>query len=209
MPTEPTSAAVDRRQLDDLVPPPWPTWRRALVVLAALVAGAAIVVLVRSGVVVPQLSHHSDWGAGVNGADPERLVAERYVPLRNEGWVPVTLEGLELPELADVTWREVEGLPATLEPGDIHEVVVRFVAHGCEVDVGGYDVFPVRARAGLAPSQVIEVDPPTSRDPTLRTTYRNEDGGEVTLPVWPDQPPSWILDTIDAVCLTPPEEFAG
>lgn len=203
MPHQPSSPDLERR-LDSLIPPPWSTARRWLVATGVLTVVAAAVTLVVSGLAGPRLVHDDGWGGGVDAADPDRLSVERIVPLRNTGWVPVTVESFEPADLENVRWGEVDGLPTTLEPGQTREIVVHLEVGGCDVDLGGYDVYPFRARSGLAPARVVEVDAPHATDPTMRTTYRTDDG-DITLPTWPDQPPSWILDAIAAPCQTPPD----
>lgn len=198
--------AGDRR-LDELVPPPWGLGRRTVAIGAAFLTVALTIGVVVSGLAGPRLSHTMDWGGAVDGADPEALVVHRIVAVRNDGWMPVTLLSFAPPALEHVTWGQTVGLPAEVNPGDTHEIIVEFVVSGCEVDMGGFDVFPVRAASGLAPARVVDIPAPASR-PTTRTTYRTQDSNEtITLPVWPEQPPSWLLDSIDAVCLTPPDQF--
>lgn len=193
-------------QLDELVPPPWGPGRRA----ATTGAGVAIVVLiigaVVSGLAGPRLSHAMEPGWSVDGGDPDALEVRRIVPVRNEGWLPVALHGFEPPQLEHVTWGDTIGLPAVVDPGDTHEVTIGLVVHGCDVDLAGFDVFPVRAASGIAPARIVEI--PADSHPTVRTTYETVDGSQpVTLPIWPDQPPSWILDSIEPVCSTPPDRM--
>lgn len=201
------AGAVGER-LDELVPPPWGPGRRALVAVGAGVAVALAVALALSGLVGPRLSHAPSWGGGVDATDPEALAVHRTVPLHNDGWVPVTVEAFVPPGLDDVRWGRARGLPVTLQPGETHEITVEFVVQGCAVDMGGFNTFPVRASSGLAPSRVVEVGPPVPQT-TIRTVHRADDGEQLTLPAWPDQPSSWVLDSIEAPCTTPPERFDG
>lgn len=205
MPRQPGSPNLERR-LNSLIPPPWSTSRRYLVALAVLTVVATAVTVVISGLAGPRLAHDDLGGGGVDAADPDRLAVERIVTLRNEGWLPVTVETFEPADLDDVRWGEVDGLPTTLEPGQTREIVLHLEVAGCNVDVDGYDVYPFRARSGLAPARLVEVDAPHPTDPATRTTYRTDDD-DVTLPAWPDQPPSWILDAIAAPCQTPPDGY--
>lgn len=195
----------DLGRLDQLVPPPWPASRRWLLAVVVLLVIAAVVTLVISGVAGPRLAHDDHWGGGVNvdASDPDRLAVERIVALRNDGWVPVTIESFEPTDLDDISWGGDDGLPVTLQPGQTREIVVHLEVAGCDIHAGGYDVYPFRARSGLAPARVVEVDAPHSTNPTTRTTYQTNDG-DVTVPAWPDQPPSWILDAIAAPCQDEP-----
>ena len=202
MPRE--SAGVDER-IDTLIPAPWPAWRRTLVVVGLLGLAAGLVAATLSGLAGPRLAHADAWGADIDAADPERLVVARTVPIRNDGWLAARLESFEPDPLDDVAWLDVDGLPVTLQPGETREVTVRLEVAGCDVDVEGYDVFAFRARGGLAPSRITEVSARHSSDPNRRATYATEDG-DVELPVWPDQQPSWILDAIAAPCQSPPDD---
>jgi hypothetical protein len=206
MPTGATLSVEQRRQVDELLPPPWPTARRMAVAGALLLLVVASVIFVRSGLLVPQLTT-TGWGSNVDAADPERLRAELLVTIHNRGLVPATIEGIELPAIEGVTWGEVQGQRATVGRGGSVQLTVPFVVAGCEVDVGGFDVLPLRAGGPVGPARAVEVAMPWTTDPTLRTTHRADDGSALTLPSWPDQPPSWILDTIEAPCSTPPDAF--
>jgi hypothetical protein len=206
MATGATLSADERRQVDELLPPPWPTGRRMAVAALALLLVTAGVITVRSGLLVPQLTV-TGWGSNVDAADPERLDAELLVTIHNRGLVPATIEGIELPAVDGVTWSGVPEQQAILGRGGSVQLTVPFVVAGCEVDVGGYDVLPLRAGGPVGPARTVEVAMPTTTDPTMRTTHRADDGSELTLPSWPDQPPSWILDAISGPCLSPPDGF--
>jgi hypothetical protein len=206
MATGATLSAEEQRQVDDLLPPPWPTARRMTVVGLALLLVAISVIAVRAGVLVPQLTT-TGLGSNVDAADPERLRAELLVTIRNRGLVPATIEGIELPAIDGVTWVEVQGQHATLGRGGSVTLTVPFVVAGCEIDVGGYDVLPLRASGPVGPARTVDVAMPWTTDPTMRTTHQADDGSELTLPTWPDQPPSWILDAISGPCLSPPDGF--
>ena len=202
MSSKPSTAADRDQRLDELVPAPWPTWWRLVVLGVAVVLAASAITLVRSGAVGPQLRHDSGYGSTVTDA-PQGLAAERHSPIINAGWLPVTLEAVELPEVPGITWGEIPGLPVTLEPGADHQLVVPFEAVGCQLDVGGYDVFPIRARSGIAPARVVEVRAPFSAEPRGDGIVVGEDGTETRVPGFPDQPPSWILDTLEPHCADP------
>jgi hypothetical protein len=117
---------------------------------------------------------------------------------------PVTLESVAFPAIDGVSWGEVPGLPLTLRPGETRELRVPFEAEGCDLDVGGYDVFAIRAASGIAPSRVVEVAAPFSHPWEVATTFVDEDGTETRIPGFPEQPPSWIIDTLADTCLAPP-----
>jgi hypothetical protein len=209
MATGATLSAEEQRQVDDLLPPPWPTARRMAVAGVALLLVVGSVVAVRSGVLVPQLTT-TGWGSNVDAADPERLRAELLVTIHNRGLVPATIERIELPAISGVTWgEEVQGQHATVGRGGSVQLTVPFVVAGCDVDVGGSDVLPLRAGGPVGPARTVAVSMPWSTDPTMRTTYQADDGSELTLPSWPDQSPSWILDAIEAPCASPPDGFDG
>jgi hypothetical protein len=194
------------QRLDELVPPPWGPGRRAAATGAGVVIVLVLIGAVVSGSAGPRLSHGMEPGWSVDGADRDALAVQRIVPVRNDGWLPVTLDGFEPPPLEHVTWGRTTGLPAVVDPGDTHEVTIGLVVHGCDVDLAGFDVVPIRAASGIAPARIVEI--PADSQPTMRTTYETVDGSQpVTLPIWPDQPPSWILDSIEPVCSTPPDRM--
>lgn len=209
MTDQPPPAADDQARLDELVPRPWSAGRRmqALAVGLALVAGLLAIVI--SGAAGPRLTHEDGWGSGVTRLDGQpRITVERLTPITNSGWLPVTLESLELPAIDGVSWGEVPGLPLILEPGETHELRVPFEAEGCDLDVGGYDVFPIRATSGFAPSRVVEVPAPFSEPWEGPATFVGADGTETRIPGFPEQPPSWIVDTLADTCRTPPGDGA-
>lgn len=195
----------DEGRLDELVPPPWSRQRRTFALVVALGVAAGVLAIVLSGAVGPRLKHESGWGAGVTRLDgQQRITVERQAPIRNTGWLPVTVETLDFPDLDGVTWGEVPGLPVRLGPGETHELIVPFTVTGCDIDVAGYDVLPIRATSGIAPSRIVEVAPPASDPWSGPTTFRDDDGDETLVPGFPEQPPSWIIDTVADVCLAPP-----
>lgn len=205
-----------RVELDRLIPPPWSARRRVLLLVAVLAVGALTIATIRSGLVGPWLTDGQVTGGSVHAGDPEQLVAERHVLVRNSAWMPVTIEAAQLPPLEGVAWGAVQGLPVTLKPGEGQQIVVSFVVEGCEVDMQGYDVLPLQAKSGVAPTRILKLPVIAWSDPRQREHYYigNEDqavfapaaDGWVTLPPWPDQPPSWILDAIHAPCSTPPNK---
>jgi hypothetical protein len=214
--TELPGAHGDERDLDQLIPPPWSARRRVVLLLAVLAVGALLIVTLRSGLLGPRLAEGDVSGGSVQAGDPQQMVAERHVLIRNVAWMPVAIEAAELPPLEGVSWGSVQGLPVTLEPGESHEVVVSFVVAGCEVDVQGYGVLPLRARSGIAQARIVQVPVAAWNDPLQREHYfigaedhplsTVDEDAWMTLPPWPDQPPSWLLDAIHAPCSTPPNE---
>ncbi len=187
--------------VDDLIPPPWSARTRILAAAVALVVVVAVLALAMSGLVAPRLVHGDSWGSSVDGEDPDRLRAERIAPIRNAGWVAVTLHELLLPDIDGVRWGQVVGLPAVLAPGQVLEVVIPFEVAGCTLDAEGYDVFELRAASRIGPSRVVGVPSLSSGEPTTSVTHLDgRDGEALVLPAWPEQPPSWILDSIAAHC---------
>jgi hypothetical protein len=203
--SEPDPTVTATEDLDQLIPPPWSTARRAIAVAVVAAALAGALVVARSGVVIPRLEHGDGWGSTVDASDPEHLAAERFVHVRNAGWVEATVESLQLPPVDGVTWGEVDGLPTTIEPGGTRDVTVRFTVAGCAVDADGVDGFRLRTGSPFGPTVTVTVPAPDPFDPRARETHDLGDGDSVTLPEWPDQPPSWILDTIHAPCTDPPD----
>lgn len=199
----------ERAQLDMLVPPPWPAGRRIVAVVAASTVIALAIGAVVTGAVGPRLSHANSSGSAVTGdLDASQLEASRLIILRNDGRFEVDLESLELPQIEGVTWREVQGLPATVAPGEEHQIELSFTTTSCtDIDVEGFNVFPVRAASGFLGSRTVEIAPTGIGHSTSRGTYISDDGTELTLPQWPEQPASWILDTVEPVCTSPPEGF--
>jgi len=75
---------------------------------------------VRSGLLGPQLEHMPAWGSNVEATPGGTLVAERLVPIRNEGMLPVDLQKPALPSIDELDAPEVdlsrlEDLQGTLE----------------------------------------------------------------------------------------------
>ncbi len=134
----------------------------------------------------------------------QRITVERLTPIHNDGWLPVTRESVAFPAIDGVSWGEVPGLPLTLRPDETHELRVTFEAEGCDLDAGGYDVFAIRAASGLAPSRVVEVAATFSHPWEVPTTFVDENGTETRIPGFPEQPPSWIIDTLADTCLARP-----
>jgi len=201
-------ATTANSRLDALVPPPWPTGRRVLTAGLVLLLTMAAVLTVHSGLLGPRLDITADGAGGsVDAADADQLEVERIVPVHNDGWLPLEIEGFEAPDLPDITWNGVDGLPATVEPGATHQIVLKLTVAGCDVDLRGHDTFTFRSRSGVTPARNVQLAAPQSSDPTIRTTYVADDGDELTLPVWPDQPPSWILDAIAPPCQTAPDGY--
>lgn len=195
MTTHTELAEPDRERLDDLIPAAWPTWRRRLTVTMVLGVVAVMIALVAAGLLGPRLVHDRGGSAWVDAEDPDHLVGEQGITLRNAGWVTATIHSVELPDLADVTWGEVQGLPIRLEPGETHELLIPLAVAGCDVNLHGYDVLPIHAKSGVAPARVVQVPVRARTDPSERSA------------AWPDQPPSWILDHIAAPCATPADGF--
>lgn len=78
------------------------------------------------------------------------------------------------PDIDGVTWERINGLPTTLQAGATQEIVIGFAVAGCDVDLGAYDVMPVRAASGLAPSRVVRIPAP-----------------------------GWLMDAVSSACGTP------
>jgi hypothetical protein len=195
--------ALDPGAIDALIPPPWSTARRVVVMLAAVAIVAVVVLVIRSGLFGPQLEHVPSWGSSVEVTPDGTLVAERLAPIRNAGMLPVELQALELPAIPGLAWEGVVGLPASLAPGEQVEVTIRFRVTECTIDVGGLDTFPIRAESGIAPARVVDVRSTSSDEPEFRaiTADPTDESTASVVAAWADQPPSWVLDTISAPCL--------
>lgn len=182
----------ERAQLDLLVPPPWPVGRRAGVSLLALLIVALGLVLARSGLVGPELGGESARsGGGTYDEQTGVATAFQQVQLVNQGWLPVTLLAFEPPPLPGVDWTGTDpALPVAIEAGGTLALNVRLRVERCRaVDARGLMHVPFRARSGVAPSRVVRLRAGSATEPTWRGA----------LP----QRPSWVTETLDAVCTIP------
>ncbi|MCC5950207.1 MAG: hypothetical protein JJT89_17280 [Nitriliruptoraceae bacterium] len=181
--------------LDALIPAPWSPRRRALGAVAMVAILAVAIALVTAGVLGPQLRHGHTWGSGTQDLGAA-IEADRIVPIRNTGRLPVEVIRFAPPALDDVTWTSVEGLPATLQPGETIEVRVRFRTEGCAIDARGFDAFPFEARGGVAPARQIEIRGMSPSAPPA--TF---DGIDSAAGLDRTQAGSWLVEVIDVVCL--------
>jgi hypothetical protein len=171
-----------------------PTRRYVIVAGVGLLAAAAWLV-VASGLVVPQLSWQSDGMGGEYAEQPDGISVRQLVPVRNDGWVSATITGAPLPAVPGVDWGEVDGLPATLAPGETHVIEIHAQVDGCDAVVDGYDVASLRAKAAaFLPAISVEVGAPMSRNPATYELERVAESPAAGMVL--DQPPSWILDAI-------------
>lgn len=198
------SAAVgdaEREQVDTRVPPPRLAARRWWTGPALALAVVATILASLSGLLGPRLAWVPDGGWEASGPHDDRVSALRHITIRNEGWLPVRLRAFEQPDRAGLEWGQVTGVPATIPPGAQHEITVPFTVRSCGIDLAGFNALPLRVSSGLAPARVVGLAAPYNDPPNDRGQVDDDQ-----TPPWPDQPPSWILDTIRANCVAPPHE---
>lgn len=173
--------------------------RRQVIVAGVALLAAAAWLVISSGLVVPQLSWQTDGAGGEYRGRADGVSVRQLVPVRNDGWTSVTVTDAPHPDVPGVVWGDVDGLPATLAPGETHVVAIHAQVDGCDVVVDGYDVVPLRARASaFLPAASVDVRAPMSRDPATYNLGRA--ASDPTEGMVRDQPPSWILDAIWHPC---------
>lgn len=197
------NATLDPEAIDALMPRPWSPAQRLMVGLVAVALVVGAVLIVRSGLLGPQLEHVPAWGSNVEAMPDGSLVAERVVPIRNEGMLPIDLQEAALPSIDGLTWLDIAGIPTTLAPGEQLELTVRFEVRNCALDVAGLDALPLLARSGIAPARLVDVRAPSSEEPESRASGVGGGTSEELLAAWAEQPPSWVLDAIAPLCLDP------
>lgn len=203
-----TSAPTDEEleQLNQLIPPPWPAKHRRRVAALVAITMTAVLAAPLAGLLGPQLAWGPDNGWETTGHIDSEVTARRYIEIHNDGWLPVTLHALDPPHVGGVEWGPISGVPAAIDPRGVHQISVSFTVTECDIDLGGFNALPLRASSGLVPARTIFLAPPHNDDPNTRTRTTADDGSQVTVPPWPDQPPSWMLDTIQAACTLLPDQ---
>ena len=173
--------------------------RRYVIAAGIALLIAAAWVLMASGLVVPQLSWQSGGSGGEYSEQADGISIRQLVPVRNDGWTSATVTDAPLPTVPGVDWGDVDGLPATLAPGETHVIAIHAQIESCGVVVDGYDVVPLRAQAAtFLPAASVDVQAPMSRDPANYDLER--EASSPTEGMVRDQPPSWILDAISWPC---------
>lgn len=200
------TAAPTHEELDQLIPPPWPAKRRRRVAASVAITVTAVLAASLLGLLGPQLAWGPDDGWETTGHIDSEVTARRYIEIHNDSSLPVTLHALDPPHINGVEWGPTSGVPAAIDPRGVHQISVSFTVTDCDIDLAGFNALPLRASSGLVPARTINLAPPYNDDPNARTRTPADDGSEVTVPPWPDQPPSWILDTIRSACTLLPDQ---
>lgn len=150
--TPPSATPAD---IDTLIPPPWPTWRRGIVAAALVALVIGLTMLATGGWLAPRLeASPAMWG----GDDP---VFIGYT-LENTGSRSVTIESVESIDgldLRSATLGDV-ALPAVLHPGTSAQLVAEYTVSSCddlEADVDGWDVAIRFADGPLSGAQIFRI----------------------------------------------------
>lgn len=153
-------------QVDQLIPPPWPTRHR--VALGAIVVAVAAFVGAGwwAGVFTPRLAAETVGGEWQEGTVIDQRVTDVDVTLRlritNHGRFAAVLEDWRPPQTRGIVWGEqLEPLPIELAPGESTEVTLRLHVPDCgHVDARGSQQVVLRGHGLLAVNHPRPVDVP-------------------------------------------------